>query len=229
MDDIHVVDESGEVVESPDLEKGWVEEVCTIEDDGSLTVIKRIYHPYTEEELEQIEAKERQDVLMEQVAAFFPDGKDQMQQEIDDATASSGADPQLQALARMQVMTMDLSPYNASEVIAIRDYWPEWEVGKAYKQNDCFTYDSKYWRASKDLTSQEIYPPGTSESLYYEVQLADDGIIVYRTCHGAYDEVKAGELCHYPNADSPVYRAKVDTAYDPDTVPANWELVPDAT
>lgn len=134
----------------------------------------------------------------------------------------AGTDPQLQALARMQVMTMDLTGYNASEAASFRDYWPEWEVGKDYKQNDCLRYNGKYWRVSQDTTSQEIYPPGTSESLYYEVELAEDGIIVYRECHGQYDMVKAGELRHYPDAEGPVYRAKVDTAYDPDTVPDNW-------
>lgn len=36
--------------------------------------------------------------------------------------------------------------------------------------------------------------------------------------------VRAGETRHYPDAEGPVYRAKVDTAYDPDTVPDNWEL-----
>lgn len=27
------------------------------------------------------------------------------------------------------------------------------------------------------------------------------------------------------STDDPAYRTKVDTAYDPDTVPGNWELV----
>lgn len=138
---------------------------------------------------------------------------------------SAGTDPQLQALATMQVASMDLTGYSATQVVSFRDYWPEWAEGVSYQQNDCVRYDGRYWRVSQDTTSQGVYPPGTSESLYYEVELAEDGIIVYRECHGEYDEVKAGELRHYPDADGPVYRAKVDTAYDPDTVPGNWELV----
>lgn len=37
--------------------------------------------------------------------------------------------------------------------------------------------------------------------------------------------VVVGETRHYPDAEGPVYRAKVDTAYDPDTVPDNWKKV----
>lgn len=137
----------------------------------------------------------------------------------------AGTDPQLQALATMQVATMDLTSYNASQVASFRDYWPEWQEGVSYKQNDCVRYDGKFWRVSQDTTSQGIYPPGTSESLYYEVELAPDGIIVYRTCHGQYDMVRKGETRHYPDAEGTVYLAKVDTDYDPDTVPGNWKLV----
>lgn len=140
------------------------------------------------------------------------------------AAEQAGTDPQLQALATMQVATMDLTSYNASQVASFRDYWPEWKEGVSYKQNDCVRYDGRYWRVSQDTTSQGIYPPGTSESLYYEVELAPDGIIVYRPCHGEYDMVRAGERRHYPDAEGPVYLAKVDTAYDPDAVPGNWEL-----
>lgn len=87
-------------------------------------------------------------------------------------------------------------------------------------------YPPQLYRVSQDHKSQEVYPPETAgESLYYPITVAPDGIIVYRTCHGSYDEVKAGEKRHYPDADGQVYQAKVDTAYDPVTVPDNWQLV----
>ena len=231
MGEVEIVDESGEVVESPNTETGWVEDICTVNDDGTLTVIKRMYHSYTDEELAQIAEKDKQDALMDQVAEFFPDGKAQMEQGIKDAALGAEALMQLQALASIQVMSMNLAPCNATQVVSFRDYWPEWQPDTDYKQNDCITYDGKYWRVSQDLTSQKIYPPGTSESLYYEIELADDGIIVYRTCHGDYDAVDKGEKRHYPNANSPVYESLVDNnACAPDVAPQNWkEVRSDAT
>lgn len=185
----------------------------------------------TKEEEETAAAAESAKKIFEETNAFFAPGggKDQMQQEIDDA-ASGGADQQLQALARMQVMTMNLTDVPSSDVVQFCNYWPEWKPNTKYKFQQPLTWKGKYYRTSKELTSQETYPPDTAgESEYYPIEIAPDGTIVYRTCHGSYDAVQEGETRHYPNADSPVYRAKVDTAYDPDTVPANWELVPDAT
>lgn len=194
-----------------------------------------IYHPYTEEELEERE-KQRQEAeaeaeckrtIDEGCQAFFIDGgKARMEQAIEDAATSGGTDPQLQAIARMQVMTMDLTSVTSTECAAFRDYWPEWQPDTQYKQNDPLQWKGVYYRVSQDTTSSSVYPPDTAgESLYYPVTIAPDGIIVYRACHGAYDMVRAVETRHYPDAEGPVYRAKVDTAYDPDTVPANWELV----
>lgn len=181
----------------------------------------------TAEEQAAEAAAEAAKAIEEEKNAFFAPGggKSKMEQDIKDAAVSGGADPQLKALATLQIATMDLTSVTSTECVGFRDYWPEWQEGVSYKQNDCVRYGGKYWRVSQDTTSRGIYPPGTSESLYYEVELAPDGIIVYRTCHGQYDMVRAGEKRHYPDADGPVYRAKVDTAYDPDTVPGNWELV----
>lgn len=146
--------------------------------------------------------------------------------EAKDAAAQAGTDPQLQALATMQVATMDLTEATSTDCVGFRDYWPEWKPDTQYKYQQPLRHKGLYYRASKALTSSAIYPPDTAgESEYYPIELAPDGIIVYRECHGEYDQVQAGETRHYPDADGPVYRAKVDTAYDPDTVPGNWELV----
>lgn len=154
---------------------------------------------------------------------------DEAQSKADEAKAiaeQAGTDPQLQALASMWVMTMDLSPMPSSDLATFRDYWPEWQTDHEYKKNDALRYNGLYYRVSQPHTSQAIYPPDTAgESMYYPVTIAPDGIIVYRECHGDYDMVTKGETRHSPDADGPVYRAKVDTAYDPSTVPDNWKIV----
>lgn len=113
-----------------------------------------------------------------------------------------------------------------TEQVRFERYTPEWEPDTAYKQCQTVLRGGQLYRVSQDHMSQEIYPPETAgESLYYPITVAPDGVIVYRACHGEYDMVREGETRHYPDAEGPVYRAKVDTAYDPDTVPDNWELV----
>ena len=184
-----------------------------------------------EEAEEQAQAEaERKQAIDEGCQSFFIDGgKARMEQAIEDAATSGGTDPQLQAIARMQVMTMDLEAQPSSAVAEFRDYWPEWRPDTAYGFQQPLQYGGSYFRTSQALTSSSTYPPGSSESLYYEGEIAPDGVIMYRTCHGSYDAVQKGETRHYPDADGPIYRSKVDNnAYSPDVVPANWELVSDA-
>lgn len=127
--------------------------------------------------------------------------------------------------ARSQVAAMAFE--SEAEIAAVNTLLPDWVPdGHAYKQGDAFQWEKRTWRVSQDTTSQSIYPPDVSEALYYEIVVAPDGIIIYRPAKGKYDSVRKGELRHYPDADGPVYRSKVDwNAYAPDVVPDNWELV----
>ena len=136
-----------------------------------------------------------------------------------------GTDPQLQALATLQISTMSFDKTPCDEVVKFVDYWPEWKPDTAYKHNAPLTYQGRKFRASKDLTSQAIYPPGTAESEYYEVTLAPDGIIVWYNVGGEYNMVYKGEKRHYPNADGPVYEALENTSYSPDAYPQHWKKV----
>lgn len=178
----------------------------------------RALEPQTEQAIKALESNM-------QVAQSTADTAVTTAQEAKTIAEQAGTDPQLQALATVQVATMDLSGATADEVISFRDYWPEWAAGVAYKHNQPLRYNGKYYRVSKDLTSQAIYPPGTAESEYYEVELAPDGIIIFKKPGGAYNQIIKGELRHYPNADGPVYRAKENTTYSPEEYPAHWEQV----
>ena len=178
-----------------------------------------------EQEVESVMGRNAS-MVSESMAFFLDGGKAAMEKDIEEAKSSGGTDPQIQAVARMQVACMDLGGETSTDVAAFRDYWPEWRPDTEYKYQQPLQWKGLYYRASKALTSSKVYPPDTAgESEYYPIEVAPDGVIVYRECHGQYDMVQAGETRHYPDAEGPVYRAKVDTAYDPDTVPGNWESV----
>lgn len=145
--------------------------------------------------------------------------------EAKEIASQAGTDPQLQALATLQVSTMSFGKTPCDEVVKFVDYWPDWKPDTAYKHNDPITYEGRKFRVSKDLISQAIYPPGTAESEYYEVVLAPDGVIVWYTVGGEYNMVYKGEMRHYPDADGPVYEALENTTYTPDAYPQHWKKV----
>ena len=147
--------------------------------------------------------------------------------EAKEMASQAGKDPQLQALATLQISTMSFDKTPCDEVVKFVNYWPDWKPNTAYKHNVPLTYQGRKFRASKDLTSQAIYPPGTAESEYYEVTLAPDGIIVWYNVGGEYNMVYKGEKRHYPDAEGPVYEALENTSYSPDAYPQHWKKVGD--
>lgn len=120
-----------------------------------------------------------------------------------------------------QTMSASLTETQQVEFIS---FTSDWEPGVAYKKCQPVMRNGQLYRVSKDHTSQLIYPPETAgESLYYPITVAEDGIIVYRTCHGDYGMVHKGERRHYPGADDPVYEALEDTSHSPDAYPSHWK------
>lgn len=136
---------------------------------------------------------------------------------------------QVVAVAMAQVAAMDFTETTGDDAAQFRDLWPEWKPDTKYKFQQPLQWKGKYYRTSRALTSSSFYPPDTAgESEYYPIEVAEDGIIVYRKCHGSYDSVRKGERRHYPGAEGPVYRSLADyNAYAPDVVPDNWKLVTD--
>lgn len=110
----------------------------------------------------------------------------------------------------------------------ITDYIPRYiEDGHQYKKGDPFVYNGRYFRASQDITTSSVWHPGDvgTESLFYEIRIAPDGIIVWSQPFGEYNAPDKGDLRHYPDPDSPIYRSLIgNNAYSPDEYPDGWEL-----
>lgn len=192
---------------------GYAVTDCGVEDDGTVVMrAQRVLDPDTEAAITALEAN----VATAQATA---DSAMETAQE-------TGTDAQVKTIAKLTAASIDFANVTATDCVAIPDYIPEWTAGMSLAQNDPVTRNGQLYRASQAIPStQEQYPPETAgESLYYPVEVAPDGIIVYRECHGQYDMVRNGEKRHYPGAGDPVYIALEDTAYSPDAYPQHWEL-----
>lgn len=169
------------------------------------TFFYQVYHSYTEEELQERRRQEEENL-------YF-------------SRQYSQVNSIMLMQARSAVATMSLE--TDTEVAQYNTLLPDWvEEGHEYKQRDSFQWNRRCWRVSQDLTSSKVYPPDSSEALYYEIVIARDGVIVYRQCTGQHDSVMKGERRHYPDADGPVYESLVDyNAYSPEAYAQNWKLV----
>lgn len=121
------------------------------------------------------------------------------------------ANPDVVAFAKMAVpaMTIDMA---TTEVCSIVSLLPEWKVGASYEQHQAFTYEGKVYRAAQKIPeAQEIYKPGQgTESLYTLIELAEDGVRIWKQPTDATNSFAFDERAHYPTASDPIYVSKRD-------------------
>lgn len=147
-----------------------------------------------------------------------------------DVASALAVNEATKAAARLSVASMDFSEVSSTDVVSVISFVKEWEPGISLGENDPVSYKGKLYRTSQAIAeTQEQYPPDTAgESLYYPIEVADDGIIVFRISHGKYDSVRKGEMRHYPDASGPVYVSLIDfNTTIPGSDPRWWEMVDD--
>lgn len=188
-----------------------------------------VYVPYTKEELEEIAQQKQEQQEAEEQA------RQEAQKAQEERTATKRMNLAVRTVSRMMMSTIDLSESTDASVASLSPLYPEWdENGHEYKKGTPFYYErdgeTKYFRCSQDVTSSNVYKPGDTgtESLYYEIHVAKDGVLVWHDVLGEYNSYNTGDRVHYPDESGAVYESKVDgNAYNPDTVPDNWTKVSD--
>ena len=139
---------------------------------------------------------------------------------------SAASSPQLMSLAGIVAPAMAPSMTD-EQALAVSDFFPEYAVGVDYEQGDVFRHDDRLFRVAQPHTSQEQWVPGEAgtESLYTEIEVAEDGVDVWRQPTGAHDAYGVGDKVHYPDEDGPVYVSTIDgNTWSPKEYPQGWQL-----
>ena len=125
----------------------------------------------------------------------------------------------------LQMFVRSLSDEEAMEVATV---YPKYEVGKAYKVDDIFTYgennvgDPQLYRVVQAHTSAEEWIPSAVASLYTPIGLTEKGYPVWSQPTGAHDAYNAGDIVEYNGT---LYKSLINgNAYSPDAYPAGWEV-----
>lgn len=111
-------------------------------------------------------------------------------------------------------------------LINFRKLYPEYkEENFQYKKGDPFTYNGKYYRASQDILTSPQWKPGDpgTESLFYEIKIASNGIIIWQQPRGEFDAPDKGDLRLYPDENGFIYESLIDdNAFSPEAYPSGW-------
>ena len=127
---------------------------------------------------------------------------------------------------QMFVGTLDVET-QLDKVLEIPSVFPAYEVGKAYKTKDVFSYgtnavgDPQLYQVLQDHTSASEWTPDTASSLYKKIGVTDDGYPEWVQPLGATDAYKKGDIVSY---NGKLYRSTIDgNVWAPDAYPAGWE------
>jgi hypothetical protein len=125
----------------------------------------------------------------------------------------------------LQMFVRSLTDEEAMEVATV---YPQYEVGKAYKVDDIFSYglndvqDPQLYRVVQDHTSAEEWIPSATPSLYVAIGLTEEGFPVWSRPTGAHDAYNMGDIVDYNGT---LYSSLINgNTYSPDEYPAGWKI-----
>lgn len=112
-------------------------------------------------------------------------------------------------------------------MLEIPSMFPAYEVGKAYKTKDVFSYgenavgDPQLYQVLQDHTSAAQWTPDTATSLYKAIGITEGGYPEWVQPLGSTDAYNTGDIVSYNGT---LYRSTIDgNVWTPDAYPAGWE------
>ena len=124
------------------------------------------------------------------------------------------------------VRTLDVET-QLEMLLEIPSVYPAFEIGKAYKAKDVFSYgknsvgDPQLYQVLQDHTSSDEWTPDTAVSLYKAIGVTKAGYPEWVQPLVASDAYNTGDIVSYNKV---LYRSTIDNnVWSPDAYPAGWE------
>jgi len=113
------------------------------------------------------------------------------------------------------------------KLLEVPTVFPKYEVGKAYKTKDIFSYgenavgDPQLYQVLQDHTSAAEWLPSGATSLYKAIGITEGGYPEWVQPLGAADAYNTGDIVSYNDV---LYKSLIDgNVWAPDAYPQGWE------
>ncbi len=114
------------------------------------------------------------------------------------------------------------------KLLEVPSVFPKYEVGKAYKTKDIFSYgenavgDPQLYQVLQNHTSAAEWLPNGATSLYKAIGITEGGFPEWVQPLGAADAYNTGDIVSYNET---LYRSLIDgNVWAPDAYPQGWEV-----
>ena len=134
---------------------------------------------------------------------------------------------ELRKALQIFLSTMDVNT-QTEEMMSVASVFPSYQVGKAYKANDVFSYgtnsvgDPQLYQVLQGHTSAAEWPPDMTVSLYKAIGMTSEGYPEWVQPLGASDAYNTGDIVRYNGT---LYQSTIDAnVWSPADYPAGWEV-----
>ena len=114
------------------------------------------------------------------------------------------------------------------KLLEVPTVFPKYEVGKAYKTKDIFSYgenavgDPQLYQVLQDHVSAAEWLPSGATSLYKAIGITENGYPEWVQPLGAADAYNTGDIVSYNEV---LYKSLIDgNVWAPDAYPQGWEV-----
>jgi hypothetical protein len=114
------------------------------------------------------------------------------------------------------------------KMLAVASVFPKYEVGKAYKEKEVFSYgenavgDAQLYQVLQDHTSAEEWSPEKAPSLYKKIGVTEGGYPEWVQPLGASDAYNTGDIVSYNGT---LYKSTINgNVWSPIDYPQGWEV-----
>lgn len=132
---------------------------------------------------------------------------------------------ELRKALQLFLATLDADT-DAESILAVASVFPKYEVGKAYKTKDVFSYgengvgDAQLYQVLQDHTSAAEWTPDTATSLYKKIGVTEGGYPEWVQPLGASDAYSTGDVVSYNGT---LYQSVIDgNVWSPEAYPTGW-------
>lgn len=117
---------------------------------------------------------------------------------------------------------------DADKMLSVASVFPKYEVGKAYKARDVFSYgentvgDAQLYQVLIDHTSSAEWRPDEAVSLYKKIGVTEDGYPEWVQPLGSSDAYNKGDVVSYNGT---LYESLIDgNVWSPADYPTGWAV-----
>lgn len=135
---------------------------------------------------------------------------------------------ELRKALQIFLSTLDVETM-ANDMMEVASVFPKYQVGKAYKTKDVFSYgengvgDAQLYQVLQDHTSSAEWTPDTATSLYKPIGVTEQGYPEWVQPLGASDAYNTGDIVDYNGT---LYQSTIDgNVWSPVDYPQGWSEV----